>query len=153
GFGPFGGALLVGNTGDGRINAFDPASGAFLGGLASNGSPITVPGLWALTFGNGHEGGDAGPLFFAAGGDAERDGLFGAIQAPGREGATTAGLGAFDPDTPGEPDDYPLPPPGGPALRDTNAEALVAATLLPLKRSSLVLIPTLSTALDVRARV
>jgi uncharacterized protein (TIGR03118 family) len=30
GFGDFGGALLVGNFGDGRINAFDPMTGVFL---------------------------------------------------------------------------------------------------------------------------
>jgi uncharacterized protein (TIGR03118 family) len=58
GFGPFGGALLVGNTGDGHINAYDPGSGAFLGPLADdNGVPMTIPTLWALTFGNGHLGG------------------------------------------------------------------------------------------------
>ena len=63
-FGRFGGALLVGNDGDGHINAFDPASGAFLGQLEdNNGAPIAIPDLWALTFGNGHEGGNANTLF------------------------------------------------------------------------------------------
>src|SRR5205823_5620933 len=59
-FGPFGGALLVGNNGDGRINAYDPESGDFLGQLTQDdGVPIIIPNLWALLFGNGHEGGDS----------------------------------------------------------------------------------------------
>src|SRR5438876_2508891 len=48
-FGEFGGTLLVGNFGDGRINAFDPATGASLGPLTDgSGHPITIPGLWGL---------------------------------------------------------------------------------------------------------
>jgi len=146
-FGPFGGTLLVGNNGDGRINAYDPRSGAFLGPLADdNGIPITIPELWALTFGNDHEGGAADTLFFTAGLDHEQHGLFGAIQAPQRKGADTAGAGSFDPDEPGEPDDYPLPPRGGPALQERDGDAgLAIAVLLPRAESSLVLIPTLST--------
>src|SRR5258706_12050393 len=53
-FGSFGGALLVGNFGDGTINAFNATTGAFLGTL--NGplcSPIAIDGLWGITFGNG----------------------------------------------------------------------------------------------------
>jgi uncharacterized protein (TIGR03118 family) len=84
-FGPFGGALLVGNFGDGRINAFDPATGNFLGQLADGaGHPITIPGLWGLRFGNGGNGGDPNTLYFAAGipgpgGMLEDHGLFGSI--------------------------------------------------------------------------
>src|SRR5262249_7909396 len=66
-FGPFGGALLVGNTGDGHINAYDPISGTFLGALMDDRGPITVDDLWSLAFGNGHEGGAADTLFFTAG--------------------------------------------------------------------------------------
>ncbi|MCI0464875.1 MAG: TIGR03118 family protein, partial [Gemmataceae bacterium] len=155
GFGPFGGALLVGNFGDGHINAYDPESGAYLGPLADdNGIPITVSGLWALTFGNGHAGGASDTLFFTAGVDDEEHGLFGAIQAPQRRGADTAGAGTFDPLAPGEPRDYPLPPRGGPALQDRDEDARLAiAVLLPLKESSLALIPTLSTVPQPRARV
>jgi uncharacterized protein (TIGR03118 family) len=146
-FGPFGGALLVGNNGDGRINAYDLGSGAFLGPLADdNGVPITVPTLWALTFGNGHEGGASDTLFFTAGVDYEDHGLFGAIQAPQRRGTDTAGTGTFDPHAPGEPGDYPLPPRGGPALRDSNGvTGAPNAVLLPLRESSLAVIPTLPT--------
>jgi uncharacterized protein (TIGR03118 family) len=154
-FGPFGGALLVGNNGDGRINAYDPRSGTFLGQLAhGNGTPIAIPGLWALTFGNGHAGGDAQTLFFAAGVDYDEHGLFGAIQAPGRRGADTAGAGAFDPNAPGEPGDYPLPPSGGPVFRPSSEDPPIPVSdLLPLTESSLALVPTLSTTAQPGMRI
>jgi uncharacterized protein (TIGR03118 family) len=85
GFGEFGGDLLVGNFGDGRINAFDPTTGAFLGQLTDgSGHPITIKGLWGLRFGNGSSGGDPNTLYFAAGipgpaGMVEDHGLFGSI--------------------------------------------------------------------------
>jgi len=80
-FGRFSGDLLVGNFGDGRINAFDPATGAFLGQLQNPaGHPIDINGLWGLAFGNGGLAGDATTLFFAAGLNDEADGLFGSIQ-------------------------------------------------------------------------
>jgi hypothetical protein len=155
GFGRFGGALLVGNNGDGRINAFDPTSGAFLGPLTDdNGMPIIIPSLWALTFGNDHEGGAADTLFFTAGVDSEQHGLFGAIQAPQRRGADTGGSGTFDPHVPGEPGDYPLPPSGGPALRQGDEDLrLTTAVLLPMAESSLALVPTLVTVSPPGARV
>jgi len=81
GFGAFSNDLLVGNFGDGRINAFDPATGAFLGQLQNPaGHPIDINGLWGLAFGNGGLAGDATTLFFAAGLNDEADGLFGSIQ-------------------------------------------------------------------------
>jgi uncharacterized protein (TIGR03118 family) len=80
GFGPFGGALLVGNFGDGRINAFDPATGNWMGTLnGTNGSPLVIPGLWALAFGNGGSGGSPQTLYFTAGPNGETDGLFGSL--------------------------------------------------------------------------
>lgn len=83
GFGAYGGDLLVGNFGDGRINVFNPASGAWLGTLLANtnGAPIEVPGLWAIIFGNGHSGGDTHTLYFSAGINGESNGLFGSIAA------------------------------------------------------------------------
>src|SRR5258707_1435591 len=67
-FGTFSHALLVGNFGDGRINAFNPSTGAFLGQLNNqHGQPITINGLWGLTFGNGFEGGHSDVLYFTAG--------------------------------------------------------------------------------------
>jgi uncharacterized protein (TIGR03118 family) len=145
-FGPFGGALLVGNNGDGHVSAFDPGSGAFLGQLADDkGIPMAIPGLWALTFGNDHVGGDSQTLFFAAGVGNESHGLLGAIQSPERRGWDTAGKGTFDPNAPGEPGDYPLPPRNGPAFRVSSEDRPIAvADLLPLRESSLVLLPTLS---------
>ena len=83
GFGRFSGALLVGNFGNGRINAYDPTTGEFLGRLRhEDGSPIEIEGLWALRFGNGVTG-DPTTLLFTAGIDDEAHGLFGAIQAAG----------------------------------------------------------------------
>ena len=80
GFGDFSGDLLVGNFGDGKINAFDPNSGAFLGALSTpSGSPIVIDGLWGLIFGNGASAGDKNELFFSAGSDGEQHGLFGAL--------------------------------------------------------------------------
>ena len=80
GFGTVSNDVLVGNFGDGRINAFDPASGAFLGQLqGQNGQPITINGLWGLAFGNGGLAGATTTLFFAAGLNDEADGLFGSI--------------------------------------------------------------------------
>ena len=80
-FGAFSNDLLVGDFGDGRINAFDPATGAFLGQLQDqNGHSITINGLWGLAFGNGALAGDTTTLFFAAGLNDEADGLFGTIQ-------------------------------------------------------------------------
>jgi uncharacterized protein (TIGR03118 family) len=155
-FGPFGGALLVGNNGDGHINACDARSGTFLGALADDhGMPIVVPDLWALTFGNGHAGGDAHTLFFTAGLDYEAHGLFGAIQAPGRHGADTGGLlGGFDDSAAGEPGDYPLPPSGGPALEAGNEDPrLPTSDLLPLREASLALAPTLSTIVQPGTRI
>jgi uncharacterized protein (TIGR03118 family) len=145
-FGGFGGALLAGNNGDGLINAYDPVSGAFLGDIEdTSGKPIAIPNLWALTFGNGHAGGDSETLFFTAGLDYESHGLFGAIQSPEKRGADTAGSGVFDPHAPGETGDYPLPPRDGPAFLVSNeAPPIPMADLLPLRASSLALVPTLS---------
>ena len=81
GFGTFSNDLLAGNFGDGRINAFDPATGAFLGQVQDpHGRPITINGLWGLAFGNGGLAGDTTTLFFASGLNDEADGLFGTIQ-------------------------------------------------------------------------
>ena len=80
-FGTFSNDILVGNFGDGRINAFNPASGAFLGQLQDqNGQPITINGLWGVAFGNGGLAGDTNTLFFASGLNDEADGLFGSIE-------------------------------------------------------------------------
>lgn len=82
-WGAFGGAVLVGNFGDGRINAFDPNTGATLGTLQDkNGQPIVNSGLWSIDFGNGGSGGDPNTLYFTAGIQGEAHGLLGAIAPP-----------------------------------------------------------------------
>ena len=78
-FGAFSNDILIGNFGDGTINAFDPSSGEFLGQLKDGtGAVITNPGLWALVF-RTDGGGDPDTLYFTAGGN-EQHGLFGAIK-------------------------------------------------------------------------
>ena len=86
-FGQFSNDLLVGNFGDGTINAFDPTTGTLLGTLDNpDGSPISIEGLWGLLFGNGGLGGAMNELFFTAGisggGVKEDHGLFGDIIVP-----------------------------------------------------------------------
>jgi uncharacterized protein (TIGR03118 family) len=80
GFGSFSNDLLIGNFGDGEINAFDPTSGNFIGTLVnSSGDPILNPGLWGIQFGNSNAGSTPNTLFFNAGINGEKDGLFGSI--------------------------------------------------------------------------
>jgi uncharacterized protein (TIGR03118 family) len=82
GFGPFGGSLLIGNFGDGRINAYDPVFRFPLGGLrGSDHRPIQIQGLWGIAFGNGFSDQPADTLFFAAGPGGEAHGLYGRLDA------------------------------------------------------------------------
>jgi uncharacterized protein (TIGR03118 family) len=81
-FGAFGGALLIGNLGDGTINAFAPLSGRFLGRLrGADNRTIHVEGLWGMQFGNGVQGQQTNSLFWAAGPNDETDGAYGVINA------------------------------------------------------------------------
>ncbi len=85
-FGRFGGDLLVGNFGDGQINAYEEmANGHFeYRGIlrTGDGNPVTIDGLWALEFGHGAmSNGPTDTLFFTAGPNQEKDGLFGSITA------------------------------------------------------------------------
>jgi uncharacterized protein (TIGR03118 family) len=85
-FGPFAGDILIGNFGNGRINAFDPGTGEFLGTVVnSTGRVIAIDGLWSLQVGNGRAGGDSNTIYFTAGPNGEKDGLFGSLTpvAPG----------------------------------------------------------------------
>ncbi|MCU1275983.1 MAG: hypothetical protein JWO48_3414 [Bryobacterales bacterium] len=104
-FGSFAGNLLVGNFGDGTINAFDPITGQFMGQMQdAAGNPIFNEGLWALQFGNGSVA-DSNTLYFTAGipggGQKEDHGLFGdlqpvsapaAVPEPGTVGTVALGL-------------------------------------------------------------
>ena len=91
-FGAFAGDLLIGNFGDGKINAFDPLSMRGNGELRRKGQlrsaacpTLSVDGLWSLQFGNGGGAGSKETLYFTAGPDGEKHGLLGTIvpaQAP-----------------------------------------------------------------------
>jgi uncharacterized protein (TIGR03118 family) len=81
-FGAFAGDVLIGNFGDGAINAFDPNTGNAVGALKDqNGNTIAYPGLWGLIFGNGGSGGDPNALYLLAGGAGQNHGLLASIQA------------------------------------------------------------------------
>jgi uncharacterized protein (TIGR03118 family) len=81
-FGRFSNTLLIGNFGDGRINAFDLESGAPRGPLrTSDGAAITIDGLWGIAFGNGLLNQPTNALFFTAGPVDETHGVYGRIDA------------------------------------------------------------------------
>jgi uncharacterized protein (TIGR03118 family) len=78
-FGRFGGDLLVGNFGDGTINAFHQFSGDPAGPLLNEkGKPISIDGLWALDFGTAAMGG-TGTLLFSSGPNGQANGLIGSL--------------------------------------------------------------------------
>jgi len=82
-FGAFGGCLLVGNFGDGLINAYcEDNQGRFhpRGRLQQGDEPIRIDGLWGIGFGNGANSGSTNVLYFAAGPDEEEAGAFGKIE-------------------------------------------------------------------------
>jgi uncharacterized protein (TIGR03118 family) len=77
GFGPFAGAILIGNFGDGQIGAYNAATGAFIDFLRSPaGAIIAIDGLWGLQFGPTST---STSLYFASGPGAEDHGLVGTI--------------------------------------------------------------------------
>jgi uncharacterized protein (TIGR03118 family) len=83
-FGRFANDILIGNFGDGVIDAFNPKTGHWLGQVSGpNGRPLVNDGLWSLTFGGAlnSNGSESSPdtLFFSAGLNNEQDGLFGSI--------------------------------------------------------------------------
>jgi uncharacterized protein (TIGR03118 family) len=82
-FGKFSGCLLVGNFGDGLINAFcETHPGLFTpaGRLQDRGHDLQIDGLWGIGFGNGVGSGPTNVLYFAAGPDEESNGYFGKIE-------------------------------------------------------------------------
>jgi uncharacterized protein (TIGR03118 family) len=79
-FGAFGGDLLVGNFGNGEINAFNPVTGTFIDTLdGPNGQPIVNDFLWALDFRTTGPGVNPNALYFTAGINNQQGGLFGEI--------------------------------------------------------------------------
>jgi len=96
-FGPFEGKLLVGNFGDGKINVYDPVTGALVDTLKdTSDNPLQIEGLWALKVGNGSGGGDDDDIYFTAGisggGAVEDHGLFGEISLHIPDGGASTGL-------------------------------------------------------------
>jgi len=92
-FGRASGKLIVGNFGDGRLNAFAPYSAQGAHGddedddegqpLTGPGGPIVIDGLWGIAFGNGTGSGPTNQLYFAAGPGDETHGLFGYVAVNG----------------------------------------------------------------------
>lgn len=112
-FGPFTGAILIGNFGDGTISAFDAATGNFLGQIKDgDGNIIVNSGIRGLAF-RTDAGTDPSTLFFTAGIENGEGGLFGAIttglvsttrvSTPAATAATSASLTATVDAGPGNP--------------------------------------------------
>ena len=79
-FGAFAGSLLIGNFGNGQINAYNVTTGEFIDKIRDpHGQAIVIDGLWSLRVGNGGNGGKTDTVYFTAGPNGEQDGLFGAI--------------------------------------------------------------------------
>ncbi|CDG82872.1 TIGR03118 family protein [Janthinobacterium agaricidamnosum] len=79
-FGSFSNNLLVGNFGDGKINAFDINTGKALGSVSdSTGAPLVLDGLWALQFGNGVLSQPTNTLFYTAGPQGATHGQYGRV--------------------------------------------------------------------------
>jgi len=79
-FGIFSGDLLVGNFGDGTIDAFNLTTDTFVGRLnGQSGQPLTIDGLWGLMVGNGSGAGSMDQVYFTAGPNDESNGVFGAL--------------------------------------------------------------------------
>jgi uncharacterized protein (TIGR03118 family) len=96
-FGSMSGAILIGNFGDGTINAFNASSGQSMGPVnGPNNSPIVEHGVWGIAFGNNLSNQPSNTLFFAAGPNAEADGVYGRIDlntASGSGTNTSSGTG------------------------------------------------------------
>ena len=81
-FGTFGGDLLVGNFGDGTIEAYNLKNDQFVGNLTdASGNPIVIPDLWELIPGNNGSAGNSNTIYFTAGVQDEMHGLFGSLTA------------------------------------------------------------------------
>ncbi len=96
-FGSYAGDLLVGNFGNGKINAFDLTSNSFVGQLSNqDGSLVSIDGLWALTTGNNGGSGSGNALYFSSGPDRGSNGILGSLRAVPEPGqvAYLLGIGA-----------------------------------------------------------
>lgn len=92
-FGKFANDLLVGNLGNGWINAFNPTSGKYLGALhTTKGKTVVIPGLWAIRVGTSAFGG-SNSLVFSAGPKAYAQGLVGILTPKASSGSGGGGGG------------------------------------------------------------
>jgi mono/diheme cytochrome c family protein len=79
-FGSYSNLLLIGNFGDGAINAFDPNTGVFAGTISdSAGTALKNAGLWGIAFGNGSQNQPVDTLYLTAGISGETAGLYARI--------------------------------------------------------------------------
>jgi uncharacterized protein (TIGR03118 family) len=79
-FGALAGTVWIGNFGNGQINAYNSTTGEFIDKVRdSHGQAIVIDGLWSLRVGNGGNGGLANTIYFTAGPNEEKDGLFGSL--------------------------------------------------------------------------
>lgn len=156
-FGEFSNSILVGNFADGRINAFNPKTGAFIGTMTDSlGEPIVIPGLWALMFADNRAAGEPATLYFAAGIGFEEHGLFGTLQTAAnglypRAGSDTSLSAIPRSANPVNLDDdgYPLPPATGPTLQRTPQNLQASnITYLTVNNSSLAVAPVLLAAVN-----
>lgn len=89
-FGAFSNDLLVGNFGDGTINAYDPRTDRFMGQvMGPDGFPLKIGDLWDLIPGTNVPGANPNAIYFTAGVQDEAHGLFGTLAAmtePHRDG-------------------------------------------------------------------
>ncbi|MEX3636400.1 TIGR03118 family protein [Paraburkholderia sp. BR14320] len=95
-FGSMSGAIIIGNFGDGMINAFNASTGQSMGPISGpNNSPIVEHGVWGIGFGNDLSNQPSSTLFFAAGPNDEADGVYGRIDlnATTSSSGTTGGTG------------------------------------------------------------
>jgi uncharacterized protein (TIGR03118 family) len=81
-FGTYAGDLLVGNFGNGTVDAYNLTTLHYDGKLLNtSGIPLSIDGLWALIPGNGGLAGSTGNIYFSAGPEGESLGLFGSLSA------------------------------------------------------------------------
>jgi len=121
-FGTLSNALLIGNFGDGTIQGYDASSGRYLGAVTDGaGTPVAVPGLWGIVFGNDAVNQPHATLFFAAGINDEANGRYGRID-----------LGSVPPAL-GQPPSLTLSAPQG-ALSGTVALQANAQNLVPITK-------------------
>ena len=87
-FGRFSHRLLIGNFGDGTINAFNLMTGKHEDTMLDDttGKALVIDGLWAISFGgDAANDGLATSLYFTAGPNDEGDGLLGNLTAVASE--------------------------------------------------------------------